>query len=125
MDLFATILEFASAEVPEGTDAVSLAEIRSEPAASFRDCVVGHFNGFDVRGMYLQRMLHTGRHKYVFNPGDIDELYDLETDPHELENRIDDPAMREVRRDLAERLAAEMKRTGDPHAHHVRDYLEL
>jgi arylsulfatase A-like enzyme len=31
-------------------------------------------------------MLRSGRWKYVFNPTDLDELYDLDADPDELTN---------------------------------------
>ncbi|MDH7571198.1 MAG: DUF4976 domain-containing protein, partial [Armatimonadota bacterium] len=34
------------------------------------------------------------------------ELYDLAEDPAELRNRYNDPALRDVQRELAERLAA-------------------
>jgi len=44
------------------------------------------------------------------------ELYDLEADPHELRNVVDDPAYRQVRDDLARRLWDEQARLGDvPH----------
>ena len=38
------------------------------------------------RMAYTQRVLWRGRHKYVFNAFDEDEIYDLERDPHELHN---------------------------------------
>ena len=49
-------------------------------------------------------MVQTRRHKYVFNGFDLDELYDLETDRHEMVNRADDPAYREVKHDLVRRM---------------------
>ncbi len=119
MDLFATILDVLGVEPPADTHAVSLAAAQNDPHATFRDCVLGHFNGFDRRGMYLQRMLHTGRFKYVFNAGDFDELYDLESDPHELHNLLDAPESQALRRDMAERLHAAMAESGDPHAAHA------
>ncbi len=42
------------------------------------------------------------------------ELYDLEKDPWELDNRRDDPALAEVRADLLARLRAHMEKIGDP-----------
>ena len=119
MDFFATCLELLGVEGPGDRHAVSLAGAHDNPHTVFRDCVVGHFNGFDRRGMYLQRMLHTGRYKYVFNPADFDEIYDLESDPYELHNIIDEAAMQGTRKELAGRLVAEMERTRDPHASHA------
>ena len=125
MDLFATVLDFRGLEAPGNCHAVSLAGIHDDPKAAFRDCILGQFHGFDRRGMYLQRMLHTGRWKYVFTPGDFDELYDLDTDPYELHNLIDEPALAEVRRELAARLAGEMEKTGDPHAEFARQFMRV
>ncbi len=46
-----------------------------------------------------------------------DELYDLEADPAELHNRIDDPALAEVQRALKDRLLRFFLETADvvPH----------
>jgi hypothetical protein len=35
-------------------------------------------------------------YKYMFNAADEDELYELANDPHELQNRIDDPTYQEA-----------------------------
>lgn len=49
-------------------------------------------------------MLRTRRYKYVSRLYEPDELYDLEADPEEHCNRIDDPALEPVRRELQYRL---------------------
>jgi len=76
-------------------------------------------------GYYSQRMVRTKRYKYVFNAPDIDELYDLGSDPHELQNLIDHPDYRDVRSRLRDRLAEWMHETEDPIAQfttrHLRD----
>ena len=51
-------------------------------------------------------MIRTDRYKYNFNEGTLGELYDLEQDPGELRNRIDDPSMAAVRRRLHDQLFA-------------------
>jgi uncharacterized sulfatase len=43
------------------------------------------------------RAIVKGDHKLALHLLDTDELYHLEDDPHELQNRIDDPAYAEVR----------------------------
>jgi N-sulfoglucosamine sulfohydrolase len=42
------------------------------------------------------------------------ELYDLQDDPWEQRNRALDPALEEVRQDLARRLQTWMRETDDP-----------
>ena len=49
-------------------------------------------------------MLRTKEYKYVRRLYESDELYDLRTDPQELHNRIDDPALADVLRRLRERM---------------------
>ena len=44
---------------------------------------------------------------------DTDEFYDLETDPYEVENRINDEAYEAVRNDLHDKLLAHMDDTRD------------
>lgn len=58
------------------------------------------------------KMIRWGRYKYVYDPMDeVDELYDLETDPWELANRAKDAAYAEVRREGRDRLLAWSIRT--------------
>ncbi|MGA1530826.1 MAG: sulfatase/phosphatase domain-containing protein, partial [Kiritimatiellia bacterium] len=49
-------------------------------------------------------MCRTATHKYIKRLLERDELYDLEMDPHECRNVIDDPAYAEVLATLKERL---------------------
>lgn len=51
-------------------------------------------------------MITDGRYKLSVYYDDLCELYDLETDPHEFDNRFDDPALKEIR----ERLTLELCR---------------
>lgn len=68
-------------------------------------------------------MCRTRDYKYVHRLMEPDELYDLHADPHELHNRIDDPALAEVRDRLKERLLRFYLTTADvvPHAADQRD----
>jgi len=63
-------------------------------------------------------MIRTPRHKYVRRLYESDELYDLATDPHELSNRIADPALSPILATLRDRLLTWYLTTIDtvPHA---------
>jgi arylsulfatase A-like enzyme len=58
--------------------------------------------------------LRHGRFKYIryLQPGNIDELYDLETDPEELTNLAGTPEHARHVADLRAKLTAELRRTG-------------
>ena len=60
-----------------------------------------------------QRMYREGRWKYVFNAGGSDELYDLEADPYEMNDLIDDPKHESDLKKLREGLAKAMYSHGD------------
>jgi arylsulfatase A-like enzyme len=65
------------------------------------------------RFSYTQRVLWRDHYKYVFNPMDFDELYDLAADPHEMNNLANNPAYRQVLEALSERMWHISRRTGD------------
>lgn len=61
------------------------------------------------------RAIRTPGWKYVWNAGDsLDELYDLNNDPGEITNRIDDPAAATKLLELRQRLSARLKSIEDP-----------
>jgi arylsulfatase A-like enzyme len=58
-------------------------------------------------------MCRTKEFKYVRRLYESDELYDLRADPHELQNRINDPALAEVLATLKDRLLTFYQETCD------------
>jgi choline-sulfatase len=48
-------------------------------------------------------MIRRGRHKFIHSPTDPDQIYDLEHDPDELENRAADPVAKAFRNEVATR----------------------
>lgn len=66
--------------------------------------------------LFAQRILITRRYKYIFNGFDIDELYDLETDPDEMVNRVDEPDMQTLAQVLRNELYRQMEALGDPYS---------
>lgn len=68
-------------------------------------------------------MIRTQAFKYVMRLYEMDELYDLTTDPHELHNRIGDPDLAEVIESLRGQLLRFYLETSDvvPHDYDERD----
>lgn len=65
-------------------------------------------------GFQLIRAIVEGPYKLAVNLLTTDELYDLDADPAEMHNLIDDPAMRTVRSRLHDRILRWMNDTRDP-----------
>jgi arylsulfatase A-like enzyme len=70
---------------------------------NWRDSIVSSYNGQQF-GLYTQRMIRTNHWKYIWNPTDTDEMYDLCNDPDELHNRIGDPEISHVISSLRHKL---------------------
>jgi arylsulfatase A-like enzyme len=111
-DLGPTILEAAGAPPLSECHGRSLLPLLTgdEPDGQ-RDEFYSQMNGVEL--YYTQRIMRVGRYKYIFNGFDFDELYDLEADPGETRNRIDDPTLETVRRRLLARLWDWVHKTGD------------
>lgn len=63
---------------------------------------------------FSARAIRDERWKYVWNPQDVDERYDLETDPHEMANLADREEFAETKCSLHGRLMAWLQDIGDP-----------
>ena len=67
-----------------------------------------------LRALHADGSLSALQERLLFSPTrPVEELYDLETDPHELANLADDPAHRSTLKDMRSRLARWEKETGD------------
>ena len=93
LQLMPTFLEMAGARVPDQVGSPSLLPLlRGKRPGDWPQQVFMQFHGHHFP--YPQRAIRTHTHKLVVNPPDVNELYDLTADPHELTNLIDDRAMR-------------------------------
>ncbi len=118
IDLLPTILDLAGQPIPpilEGRSLVPLVAGEEDPD---RDVVI-EFNRFEIEhdswgGFQPIRCLVSGPLKLVINLLHTDELYDLQEDPSELHNLIDDPAYAEARNTLHDRLLEWMYQKRDP-----------
>ena len=104
-----------SADCPEpaASDCGDNAPVRAD------NCVFIEFGRYEVDhdtfgGFQPMRAVFDGRHKLSVNLLSGDELYDLDSDPHEMVNRIADPACAGIRNALHDRLLEHMNDTRDP-----------
>jgi arylsulfatase A-like enzyme len=90
---------------------------RGASADPVAGAVFSEYKPYEGEQMADIRCVAGPRYKYAWNRGDRDELYDTWIDPAELHNRVDDPALTEVRQALRRRLLAWMRDTDDPLSH--------
>ncbi len=111
LDILPTLLDLADLEKPSELDGESLFHCLEGQA---REEMLLESYGQGYRDKKGCRTLITKTHKYTCNEEDIDELYDLESDPYELTNLSSDPKFHLLKEDLARRLLHQLTRTNDP-----------
>ena len=111
MDVASTILDLAGVAVPEHHQGRSFLPLLRDPDAEWREDLMSEF--FGLRVNYTQRMLRWRNYKYVYNAADWDELYDLDSDPYEMANRINDPALADIAIECRKRLLRNIQESKD------------
>ena len=87
-------------------------EINTSNAAQ-REFLLAEYHG--LRFLYSQRILISDDNwKYVFSPGDYDELYDLNSDPSEMDNLASSPHAREKLHTMRAALMMQTAEYDDP-----------
>ncbi|MBP5857866.1 alkaline phosphatase family protein [Marivibrio halodurans] len=117
VDVAPTVLSLLGAPVPRGMDGVPLlAWLEGRTPARWRDAAHVEYDFGDPVGRGAERalglrsqdcglaMINDGRFKYVHFQALPPLLYDLEADRHQLVNRADDPAYREVLAEMRAKL---------------------
>jgi len=110
VDAFVSLADFAPTfvELAGGTPDPALAGrsllpfLRGRAPDDWRDEIHTQCNGIEL--YFTQRSVMTRDYKYVFNGFDVDELYDLRNDPHEMRNLIDRADLEPVKRDMCRRM---------------------
>ncbi len=116
IDLAPTMLELASVPTPSNMDGVSLVPLlKGENPPNWRTEFLIEYNTDTVFPRVLNmgyRAIRTQHWKYIqYNQlKDMDELYDLRSDPYELKNCIRDPERQETLRQLQAQLRKLTKR---------------
>jgi arylsulfatase A-like enzyme len=112
IDIAPTIYNLARVPIPTEVEGRSLVPLlahgsKTNPSVAWREELLleGWFPPPAVKaGRAPYAAVHTGRYVYVETEGDRSELYDLMSDPHQLQNHVDNPAYARVVSDLKPRL---------------------
>lgn len=116
-DVYGTILDLAGVEPDEDgkyNDGVSMVPfIENGSVDAWREGIVTEGLGaFSI--LSTQRMFRYKKYKYVFNSSGIDELYNLEDDPHEIKNLVLVDEYSDVLKDIKQQFCNFMAEYKDP-----------
>ena len=107
LDITASLVEISGARPLEGSDGRSLIpQIQAGPRAAKgrkgKEAIFSEVYGFS--------MVYDGRYKLTIFSGTQEpvELFDTESDPHELINRVNDPALASVRQELLDKPLSDL-----------------
>jgi arylsulfatase A-like enzyme len=116
-DLLPTFLEAAGREPSRPVDGRSLLALVRGGGAGWRDCIdLEHNICYSPENHW--NALTDGRTKYIFHARDGEEqLFDLERDPHELDDLAGDPAHAAALRLWRGRLVEHFAERGEPFLH--------
>jgi choline-sulfatase len=105
--IFPTTCEIAGLPVPETVDFPSLKSIIDGEKEKVHDAIFGCYRHF-------QRMIRTDQYKMIMYPHiGMQQLFDLEKDPGEMVNLIDDSEYQTVKQDLFKRFLELQQEVGD------------
>lgn len=119
IDLVPTIMDYLGLGIPNLLEGKSLLANFSDPSLRINDYVFTEFGRYEIDhdgfgGFQPMRACFDGRYKLSVHLLSTDEFYDLEEDPHEMKNLIDDPGYAAERDRLHDALLDWMNETRDP-----------
>lgn len=120
IDITPTFLDYMGLRVPDPIQGKSIMNIFENPEGVTEvNPVFMEFGRFEiihdgVGGLQLMRGIFDGRYKLAIHLLDSDEMYDLENDPYEMNNIINDPGYTKIRNMLHDKILEMMNLTRDP-----------
>ena len=118
IDYAPTFLEIAGVEIPEDIQGVSLLPLlKGEQPQDWRNSIYYHFYEYPAEHAVKRHYgVRDQRYKLMHFYNDIDawELYDLQEDPHEMNNLYGKPGTEEITKRMMEELKKQQEYYDDP-----------
>jgi N-acetylglucosamine-6-sulfatase len=104
IDIAPTLYQLAGINIPYRVAGTSLLKL-FEPNSKWRDHIL--LEAWPPRGEWTA--IHTDRYVYAETQNDLSEFYDLETDPYQLDNQINNPAYKDIIAEMKKQLEKDKK----------------
>ncbi len=119
IEITPTVLDYFDAEIPPVISGKSMLPLLKEPQEEQEKSIFMEFGRFEIdhdgyTGFQPIRCAFDGRYKLVINLLDKDEFYDLEEDPGETKNLINNPDLAGIRDGLHDQIIEWINSTRDP-----------
>ncbi len=115
IDIAPTFLDIAGVQRPPHMQGMTMLPLLRDPRAPWRDTLLyEYYWEWSFPQTPTQFALRSERYKFVFTHGvwDLDMFFDLQADPQETRNLIDDPAHRQTIESMRGQLFDTLARTG-------------
>jgi N-acetylglucosamine-6-sulfatase len=115
IDIAPTLLDLAGVARPSHMQGMSMLPVLRDPAAPWRETLLyEYYWEWSYPQTPTQFALRGERYKYVFTHGvwDVDMFFDLQADPEESRNLIDDPAHQQAIQAMRTQLFETLEQTG-------------
>lgn len=118
IDITPTVLDYMGIDIPKCIEGKSMLPQIRDTSVKTRDYAYTEFTRYEVDhdgfgGLQMLRAVTDGRYKLAVNLLDTDEFYDMQNDPYEVCNLINDENYSEIRNKLHDELLENMNQTRD------------